>query len=462
MTRARHVYEVLVGAGLFAVLCVLAAPAVLRAQADGDANLCLENVQAITQAFLLYQEDHEAWPPPSLALDEGGEEFESWPYLLMPYLEGGEEVFLCPTLGEPLVWPGDKSLGGGAQSGSYCYVDDGYSMVGNPDQIDWWDGNRFMYRPLERADASLVPVVLDNPCTFQGVAFGSNHGTFWQLVHGAGHNYNLAQACVHDGFAHVGFADGHVETKTRAQLAGLDGVEPLAWQLDDARADYFQEDWLGDVAMAIDMAEGGSPEAALQLVQGISTSDYEGGQLPHFLVAAELWSSNLAPELIVDLLVEAGAIREDSSGVLEWALEAACRVSSPEERLDDTLLSWAQDALEDTEPLCGRWVRGNRALTKALVFAGQLDEAASLASDWIGELEGPFGEGVLTEDRLLWAELLLYQGDVAEAYEQMELAEATPSGGFFLKQLAPTDERAQEATQLLAQIFQWQAMKDER
>jgi prepilin-type processing-associated H-X9-DG protein len=123
--------ELLVVAGIIALLLTLLIPALSRARSRSQSTVCSNHLHQIGLSLQMYVSDHNTYPS---ATGGGGEPFKTWADQLVPYnpIHWTNNVWHCPTYiaeGGVVQWQ-PPPLGGGPfkYSSSYCF--NGWGMSG--------------------------------------------------------------------------------------------------------------------------------------------------------------------------------------------------------------------------------------------------------------------------------------------------------------------------------------------
>lgn len=105
--------ELLVVIAIIAILAAILFPVFAQAREKARASSCLSNLKQLATANLMYAQDYDEFPVPSLLCADntcasGTVEDKAWPSRLQPYLKN-TQVFFCPSWSKEKVEAGDKN-----------------------------------------------------------------------------------------------------------------------------------------------------------------------------------------------------------------------------------------------------------------------------------------------------------------------------------------------------------------
>ncbi len=106
--------ELLVVIAIIAILAAILFPVFAQAREKARSTSCLSNMKQLATANLMYAQDYDEYPVPSLlcfdsACANGTVEEKAWPSRLQPYVKNNQ-IFFCPSWSKENVEKGDKGL----------------------------------------------------------------------------------------------------------------------------------------------------------------------------------------------------------------------------------------------------------------------------------------------------------------------------------------------------------------
>ena len=106
--------ELLVVIAIIAILAAILFPVFAQAREKARGTSCLSNIKQLATANLMYAQDYDEFPVPSLLCPDstcgtGTVEEKSWPSRLQPYVKNNQ-IYFCPSWSKEKVNAGDKGV----------------------------------------------------------------------------------------------------------------------------------------------------------------------------------------------------------------------------------------------------------------------------------------------------------------------------------------------------------------